>query len=62
VNTEMLPIESKMMLRLPIQAAPVERTVVPSALAGGVGVEASQWWKPLLQHAPDIISGIASLF
>jgi hypothetical protein len=58
---EMLPTENKM-LHLPIQVAPVERPVVASALADGSGVEASQWWKPLVQNAPGIISGLASLF
>jgi hypothetical protein len=41
MNPETLRTENKM-LRLPIQVAPVERAVVPSALTGGTGVEASQ--------------------
>jgi hypothetical protein len=51
-------------LRLPVQAA-VVRTPSYGALADGSGVNASQlppWLQQVLQSAPGIISGIASLF
>lgn len=63
-QVQMQPMENKM-LRLPIQVAPVERAAVPSALAGGAGVEASWGWSDFVKAIPGIASGIgqvASLF
>jgi hypothetical protein len=41
-------------LRLPMQAAPVDRTSSPAALSGS-GVEASQWQAALGQLAQPLI-------
>lgn len=38
-------------LRLPVQAAPVNRTLTPGALGGGPGVEAAWGWDDLVDLA-----------
>lgn len=52
-------------LRLPVQGAPVVRSVSGVALAGGSGVEASGFWDDLgnwaLKNAPSIISGLGGV-
>lgn len=48
-------------LRLPVQAAPVERRIVGSALSGDCGVEASAWWNDVIKSIPDIVSGVSSI-
>jgi hypothetical protein len=53
-QVQMQPMENKM-LRLPIQVAPVERAAVPSALAGGAGVEASAWWNDIISAIPQVL-------
>jgi hypothetical protein len=51
------PMEGNM-LRLPLQVAPVERAVVPSALVGGTGVEASQNWGQIIGQALPVVTSI----
>jgi hypothetical protein len=48
-------------LRVPLQSAAVVRRPVASGLNDGSGVQASAWYDTLLQHAPDIISGIGKV-
>jgi len=38
-------------LRLPMQAAPVERRIGPAALNGGSGMEASGWFDDVMSIA-----------
>lgn len=45
-------------LRLPTQAAPVDRMPAPAALSGGSGMEASAWYDPLVQAGTGILGGL----
>lgn len=53
-------------LRLPLQAAPIDRSLSrASAVSGGAGVEADGWWDDLIGGAKDVIglgSSLAPLF
>jgi hypothetical protein len=60
MKIEIPPMEGKL-LRLPIQVAPVERAVVPSALTGSTGVEASAWWNDIISALPAIVQGVSLL-
>lgn len=44
-------------LRLPTQAAPVDRMPAPAALSGGSGMEASAWYDAI----PGILTGLGGL-
>lgn len=47
--------------RLPIQAAPVDRTPGSAARNGSSGIEPSDWLSDLLGAAPGILGGLAGL-
>lgn len=56
-------------LRLPMQAAPVERRIGPAALNGGSGMEASGWFDDIVdvagplaaKYGPSLVAGLGSL-
>jgi hypothetical protein len=62
MNENKVPVAAPS-LRLPLQMAPVERTVVSSALAVGEGLQPSFDWGSFLQQAlPVATSVLGSLF
>ncbi|HLO83841.1 MAG TPA: hypothetical protein VK203_02345 [Nostocaceae cyanobacterium] len=57
-----------MKTRMPIQSAPVERTIVGAAISNQNGVDASGWrdvlsdaWNAVKTYGPTVAKGVASL-
>jgi hypothetical protein len=62
VNDKMTSLATPL-LRLPLQVAPVDRTLVAaSSLSGDGGVVASQGWQQALQTGLQLLPQILSLF